>query len=136
MQAIKINKEVRLNKVEIVKYQLMHHCFMSNIRLSDTELNCLAFLGSLGQLRLTEFAKKAAEASILSTPISVSNCLSKLEGRGLFVKKGTGKKIIFLNPDLNIKSEGNIIIELKLIKLETNPASGNIQKNSRATELA
>lgn len=136
MSAIKVEKKIYLSKIEIVKYQLIHHCFMNNIRLSDTELNCLAFLGSLGSIRLTEFTRRAAEEGILSSNISVNNCLSKIEKSNLFIKKGAGKKIIFLNPILEIKSEGNILIELKLIKVETNTSESNIQKDSKKTEFA
>lgn len=136
MEAIKIEKVIKLNKFEIVKYQLMHHCFISNIKINDTELNCLSLLGELGSIRLTEFGKRASEKGFLGNPIAVNNCLSKIEKSNLFIKKGTGKKIIFLNPDLNIKSEGNIILELKLFKLEANSSTGNIQNNRKEAEFA
>lgn len=135
MEGTKVEKTVRLNKFEIVKYQLIHHCFISKIKITDTELNCLALLGELGKIRLTEFNKKAAEKGFLGSQIAVASCLSKLEGRHLFIKAGTGKKIIFLNPDLKIKSEGNIILELKIYKLEANPTAGSIQNNSKKAEL-
>lgn len=135
MQAIKIEKKVKLDKFELVKYQLIHHCFINRIKLSETELNCLALLGELGNIRLTDFCKKAADKSILGSPIAVSSCLSKIEKSKLFLKTGMGKKLIFLNPDLQIKSEGNIILEIKLFKVETNTTAGSIQNHSKKTEL-
>lgn len=137
MGAIKIEKTVRLNKFEIVKYQLIHHCFMNKIRLSDTELNCLSYLGEVGSIRLTEFARRAAEKGILGNSNSVTNCLSKIEKSNLLLSKGIGKKIIYLNPDLGIMADGTIVIELKLIKLdEANAATGTVQTNRREAQFA
>lgn len=137
MGAIKVEKTVRLNRFEIVKYQLIHHCFMNRIKLTDTELNCLALLGEIGSIRLTEFAKRAVEKEFLGNSVSVTNCLSKIRRSNLFIEKGVGKKVIFLNPDLNIKSEGTLVIELKLIKLdEANVAAGNLQNNRKEAQPA
>lgn len=136
MESIKIEKKVKLNKFEIVKYQLMHHCFMNKIKLNETEMNCLALLGEVGQVRLTDFGVMAVEKGILGNPATVHNCMSKIEKSGLFIKKGTGKIIIYLNPDLQIKSEGNILLELKIFKLEAKPTKSNIQENSKTLEPA
>ena len=136
MAAIKIEKKVQLNKFEIIKYQLIHYCFIEKIKLSHTEVDCLAFLGELGKIRLSEFGKKAADRGILGNAISVNNCLSKLEGRGLFIKSEGGKKMIFLNPKLEIKSEGTIILDLKIFTIEAGTAPGNIQNNRKKVELA
>lgn len=136
MGAIKIEKKVILNKFELVKYQLIHHCFINRIKLNETELNCLALLGEVGNIRLTDFGALAVEKGILGNPATVHNCMSKIEKSGLFIKKGTGKIIIYLNPELQIKSEGDILIEIKLLKRETNTTAGNIQKNSQALEPA
>lgn len=135
MEAVKVDKVIRLDKLEIIKYQLMHHCFINKIRLSDTELNCLSLLGQLGQIRLSEFSKVAsskAGGNILGSPIAVASCLSKIERSGLFLKKNNGKKIIYLNPKLEIQTDGNIIINLKLIKLESaDTTRDNISKDSK-----
>lgn len=131
-----IEKTSDLSKFEVVKYQLIHHCFMKNIRLNHTDLDCLSLLGELGSIRISEFCKIAVEREFLGSESTVSNCLNKLEKSQLFLKKGAGKKMIFLNPDLNIKSEGNILIKLNLIKRETVTAAGNIPQNSAKTQSA
>lgn len=137
MAVTKIEKIIKFSKSEIIRYQLMHHCFVKNIKISETELKCLALLGEVGQIRLSEFGKIAAAKGILGSSIAVTSCLSKIERSGLFLKKNNGKKIIFLNPELKIQSEGNIIIDLKLIKVEqANTAEPNLQKNSAATSVA
>ncbi len=137
MSVIKVEKIIKLNKIEIIRYQLMHHCFIKKIKISDTELSCLALLGEVGEIRLSEFNKIAAKKGILGSPIAVSSCLSKIERSGLFVKKNNGKKVIFLNPELHIQTEGNIIIDLKLIKLEQANSTGpDLQKNRATAQLA
>lgn len=133
-QGTKIEKKVKLDKFEIVKYQLLHYCFIHKIKVNETELNCLALLGELGKIRLTEFALKVVEREILGNPATVSNCLAKIE-KSLFCRTNGGKKFIYLNPALQIVSEGNVLIELKLYKIETNKSTGTVQKNSPALEL-
>lgn len=136
LEATLVEKIIYLDKFEIVKYQLMNHCFINKIKLNHTELDCLSYLGELGEIRLAEFTIKAAERGILSNHNAVNNCLNKLEQSKLFIKKGAGKKIIFLDPELKIQSEGNVIVTLKLVKTETNITTGNIQKNSETLEPA
>lgn len=129
MGATLVKKRVDLDKFYIVKYQLIHHCFINKIRLNDTELNCLALLGELGKIRLTEFCKIAENRGILSNSIGVNNCLGKIEDKKLHVKEGLGKKMLFLNPVLNIQSEGNIVLNLIIVKLEAETTTGSVQNN-------
>lgn len=131
-----VEKRIDLNKFEIIKYQLIQHCFVNKIWLNETELNCLSFLGECGQLRVTEFCKLAVEKGIQNHPIAVNNVLTKLKDKNLVIKQKSGKKIIFLNPALNIQSEGNIVINIKLVKLEGKKTSGNISDNSKKVEFA
>lgn len=135
-EATLVEKIIRLDKFEIIKFQLMTHCFIKGIKLNHTELDCLAYLGELGKIRLTEFNIEAAKKGILSNHAAVNNCLNKLDGKNLFIKQGAGKKIIFLNPELQIQSEGNIIVNLKFIKTETIISTGNIQQDSKTLEPA
>jgi len=134
--AIQINKVVQLDRFEIVKYQLMHYCFMNKMRINETELNCLSVLGEVGPKKLSDFLSIVASRHILGNTASVSNCLNKLAHTKLYIKSGANKKIIQLNPELEIVVEGGILINLKLIKIETDVSKGSVQKNSRATELA
>ncbi len=134
--AILVEKVGHLDKFEIIKYQIMNYRFFNKIVLNDTEENCLAYLGEVGKIRLTDFSKKASTKGILGSPAAVTNCVGKLTAMGLIVKEGVGKKIIYLNPKLEIQSEGNIVISLKLIKLEANKQPGVVQKNRRETQPA
>lgn len=127
---------VRLSKFEIVKYQLIHYCFMKKVKINDTELDILSYLGELGKIRMSVFCEKAAKKGLLGTHQAVNTCLGKLLRSDLYVKEGVGKKKIYLNPKLKIYAEGNIVITIKLIKVEPNYVPGAVQKNSKEAQLA
>lgn len=133
--AILVEKKAQLDTFEIVKCQVMLHCFFKSKPLNDTEYNCLAYLGELGEIRLTEFSKRASEKGILGSPAAITNCVGKLAGLGFIVKERVGKKIIYLNPKLEIQSKGNIVINLKIFKIEADKAAPVVQKNRREAQL-
>ena len=115
----KVDKRVRLDKWGVVKYQLLTHCYINNITVSDADLNCLTYLCIEGDQELTTFCNKAHEKSIFSSIQSVRNSLTKTEKKGLIKKEGKNKKKIFINPTLNIFSKGNVLLDFKFISLET-----------------
>lgn len=97
----------------------MTHCFANDIFLNKTELDCLALLGSKGKIRLSEFCILATTEKILGSPTAINNCLAKISRSNLFLKEGGGKKQIFLNPSLNIQTKGNIVLNYKIVSLES-----------------
>lgn len=113
-----IDKKVKLDKWEVVKYQLITHCFINKISVSDSDLNCLTFLAIEGDQELTAFCNKAHTKDIFSSTQSVRNCLTKAERKNLIKKEGKNKKKIFINPDLNIFSKGTILLNFKLLSVE------------------
>lgn len=132
-----VDKVVRQDHFNIVKFQILTHCFLNNITLNKTELDCLALLGCRGKIQSTKFCALAAEAGILGTPAAVHTCLSKVERSNLFLKQGVGKKFLFLNPELGIQTEGNIILNFKFVYAdETSPLEGVSQKNGATVEFA
>jgi predicted transcriptional regulator len=114
-----IDKKVRMNKLAIVKYQLVTHCFLFYIQLSDAELNCLAYLVINGEQELTSLCNLISDQKIFLSAQSARNCLTKLEKKGLIVKEGKNKKKIAINPKLNIQSEGNILLNFKFLSVES-----------------
>lgn len=133
--ALEINHKTILSKLELIKYQLINYCFINKIWLNETQLNCLAILGEMGKVRLTLFGEEVVRRKVYGNPVAANNCLDKIDKR-LWVKEGAGKKIIYLNPNLQIVSEGNVVINIKLIKSEAKESTGSVQKNSRQAELA
>jgi hypothetical protein len=115
-----INKKVRMNKWDIVKYQLLTHCYLNKITISDSDLDCLTYLTIEGDQELTSFCNKAHTKEIFSSTQSVRNCLTKAEKKDLIKKEGKNKKKIYINPDLKIQALGNVLLDFKFLSVETN----------------
>lgn len=114
-----VDKRVRMSAWQIVKYQLMTHCYLYDIPTSDSDLNCLTLLAMMGDVELTSFCNKAFEMKIFSSQQSVRNCLTKAEKKKLIKKEGKNKKKIYINPELNIHATGNILLDFKFLSIAT-----------------
>jgi len=114
-----IDKKVRMTKWEIVKYQLLTHCYLNKISVSESDLNCLTYLALEGDQELTSFCSKAHTKDIFSSIQSVRNCLTKAEKKNLIKKEGKNKKKIYINPDIKVSSKGNILLDFKFLSVET-----------------
>lgn len=114
-----IEKRVRMDNWDIVKYQILTHCYLQKIILSEADLDCLTFLAVLGEIELTNFCTKAADRKIFQSPQTVRNALNKAESRSLITKEGKSKKRISIHPDLKIQTSGNILLDYKFLALET-----------------
>jgi len=114
-----VDKKVKMSKWEIVKYQILTHCYLSKISVSEADLDCLTFLALEGDQELTSFCTKAHIKDIFSSTQSVRNCLTKAEKKNLIKKEGKNKKKIFINPDIKVYSKGNILLDFKFLSVET-----------------
>lgn len=115
-----VDKRVRMTRWDIVKYQLMTHCYLSKIPVSESDLDCLTLLALNGEQELTSFCNAAHSRKIFSSQQSVRNCLTKVEKKGLIRKEGKNKKKIYINPELKVHSKGNILLDFKFLSVETN----------------
>lgn len=130
-----VNKQVRMDLDDIIKYQLITHCYINRIALSELDLDCLINLGKMGESELTEFCSIMAEKRLeekLKTwkpsrpnerkpdpsPQTIRNVLIKVEKDKLLIKAGKGRKKISLNPDLKIQLKGIIMLNYKIIRIE------------------
>jgi predicted transcriptional regulator len=114
-----VDKKVRVDKYDVVKYQLVTHCFLSYTHLSDAELNCLTYLAINGEQELNALCNIIYDKKIFSSPQSARNCIAKLEKKGMIVKEGKNKKKITINPVLNIHSQGNVLLNYKFLSVES-----------------
>lgn len=114
-----INKRVKMTKWDIVKYQILTYCYINNISVSEADLNCLTYLALEGDQELTSFCMKAYSKAIFSSIQSVRNCLTKAEKKRLIKKEGKNRKKIYINPEMNIFSEGNVLLDFKFLSVET-----------------
>lgn len=117
-----VDKRAKLDLWDTVKYQFITHCYLNKIVLSDSELDCLTFLAVNGDYDLAEFCEHAATDKIFKTTQSVRNCIVKMNKAGFIKKEGKSKKKIFINPDLKIQAEGNIMLDFKFVHLGTQEA--------------
>lgn len=114
-----VDKRAKLDLWDIVKFQLIAHCYLTKIALSESELNCLTLLSIKGEFDLSDFCILAANKKIFKTTQTVRNCLVKMEKSGFIVKEGKNKKKIMINPILKIQAEGNILLDFKFVYVGT-----------------
>jgi hypothetical protein len=112
-----VQKKVMMPKWNIVKFQILTHCYINGIEMSNSDLNCLTLLSFNQPIELTHFCYDASsdEETIFKSPQTVRNCINKAEKNNLIVKDKENKKIIFLNPDLKIQTEGTILLDYKFL---------------------
>ncbi len=116
-----VQKKVKITKWQIVKYQILTHCYLNNIILSNSDLDCLTLLAFNQPIELSNFCSDASaeEDSIFKSPQSVRNSLNKSEKHKLIIKDSTNKKLILLNPSLKVQVNGNVLLDYKFFANES-----------------
>jgi hypothetical protein len=114
----KVNKKVKMSKDDIIKYQILTHCFLNDIQISSADLQCLCELSKTGTKELTLFCNIISKKGIFKSAQSCRNALTKAEKKNLIIKNGSNKKTITINTDMNIQTEGNILLDYKLLSIE------------------
>lgn len=120
-----VRKTVRMDLWNIVRFQIATHCVLKELNVSDSDLNCLTFLALGGEQPLTEFCDAATENKIFGSSQSVRSAVTKAEKKDLVVKNGEYNKLIKVNPDLKIQTSGNILLDYKFVRVETNTPEQN-----------
>jgi len=112
-----VQKRVRMSKWNVVKFQILTHCYIKKILLSDSDLNCLTLLSFNEPIELTSFCYDASseEDPIFKSPQTVRNCINKAEKNNLVIKDIENKKLIKLNTELKIQTEGTILLDFKFL---------------------
>jgi hypothetical protein len=116
-----VQKRVRMPKWDIVKFQILTHCYINRVTMSDSDLDCLTLLSFNQPIELSNFCLDASaeEDWIFKSPQTVRNSINKSEKNGLIVKDLNNKKIIMLNPNLKIQTEGIILLDFKFLGHDT-----------------
>lgn len=130
-----VDKKVQMTLADIIKYQIITHAHIHDVTLSDLDLECLTNLSIQGEADLTEFCELMAEKRLQerlkkwdpnskskkpeASPQTIRNVIIKMEKAGLIYKDGKGRKRISVNPDLKIQSEGNILLNYKMYRVES-----------------
>ena len=113
-----VQKRVRMPKWDVVKFQILTHCYINRITM---DLDCLTLLSFNQPIELSNFCLDASseEDQIFKSPQTVRNSINKSEKTGLIVKDSTNKKIIRVNPNLKIQTEGTILLDFKFLGNDT-----------------
>lgn len=128
-----VDKNVQMDLTEIVKYQLITHCYVKGIILTESELECLTLLAFTGDCELSLFCDMVVDKAIFKSTQTVRNCLVKLEKLNLISKKklndipkeSRSKKKINVSDDIVICNKGNILLNYKIVHVGTQEAIGN-----------
>ena len=115
----RVDKKVKMSKDEVIKYQILTYCFLNDIQISNSDLKCLAILSKNNNVELTKFCDLISSGGIFKSSQSCRNALTKAEKKNLIVKNGSNKKTISINPSMNIQTEGLILLDYKIIGVET-----------------
>jgi hypothetical protein len=109
-----VEKKVHMGHRDIIKYQLITESFIRKIRITNSELDCLALLGAYGEYDMAEFCNSIVEEKIFSNSQTVRNFLNKAAKNDLILKKtikGSNRKKVRLNPVFNIQTQGTIVLK-------------------------
>jgi hypothetical protein len=111
--AIVISKKVKVDsQFEMVKLQFLLYCFLKNINLSNSDLDCLTTIAIKGYSK--HVIEEIVEKGVFKSQQTVRNCIVKLTNLGILVKDTDGRKI---NPNLSIGVDATIIMDLKIANL-------------------
>jgi len=113
----KVEHKVYLCKSDIIKFQILTYCFLNKIPIADGELECLALLSQRGEQDLNQFCNLVFNEGIYASPQVTRNSLTKSERKTLVIKDGKNKKKVFLNPEIKLQTEGNILLDFKFAHL-------------------
>lgn len=100
------------------RYQILTYCFLNDILISNSDLKFLAELSKVDDIELTKFCVDLVSKGIFKSPQSARNAITKAEKKDLLTKKGTNKKTITLNKDINVQTEGLVLLDYKVLGSE------------------
>lgn len=133
-----VNKQVQMGLDDIIRFQLISYCYINKVTLSELDLDCLTQLGIIGESEVSEFCSLMADKRLdeklktwkpdpniplqkrpEASPQTIRNSIIKSEKENLLVRSGKKRKKISLNPDLKIQTEGNILLNFKIVHVES-----------------
>lgn len=118
-KALVVNKQVSLSLIDIIKYQLNMHCFINKIRISPAQLDCLSMLGLYGEINMSDFCNEVVSEEIFGNVQTTRNFITKCVKDDLVTRSGLGNKLVSINKNLELLTEGTILLNLKIYHLET-----------------
>jgi|SRR6056300_985618 hypothetical protein len=111
----KVDLKLKVNIDTSIKYQILTYCFFNDISLNNSDLKFLCELAKNNNVELTKFCLDLVKQEIFKSPQSARNAITKAEKKGLLSKKGTNKKTILINPNINVQNEGLVLLDYKVL---------------------
>lgn len=109
----KVEQRAKLERIDIIKFQLLTYCFFKGGQLTGHELECLALLAQEGECGLNEFCKWMEDNKLYASAQTVRNVINKFEKKELVVKRGRKHKRLSINPEMQLQTSGNILLDFK-----------------------
>ncbi len=112
----RVQKKVIMSTKDVIKFQLITHCYLNKITVSDSDLECLTLLSSTGPLEISHFCYDAAdEQKIFKSQQTVRNCINKCIKFKIVERDVKNKKLIRISPSLNIETVGSIFLDYNFL---------------------
>lgn len=118
----KVNQKLKVDISKTIKYQILTYCFFNDVQINDSDLELLAELSQNGGLQIAEFCKLVTKKGIFKSEQSARNAINKIGKKNLLVKEGNNKKLIYINKDMNVQSEGIVLLDIKVLGSEPEKA--------------
>jgi hypothetical protein len=128
-----VDKKVSMSLEEIIRFQIVIYCYIHKIIITESDLSCLTVLGLNKKAELSDFCNACCDPEerdkestltykkvIFKTPQTVRNCIAKMRNYNIINREGFGhSKIIELNSELSVQTEGNVLLNFKMFHLDT-----------------
>lgn len=111
----KVEKRVKTTRENAIRYQIVTYCFMNEIQISSSDLECLTELAKLKSTDLTGFCMAISKKGIFKSSQSCRNAIQKAKKKNLVVKKG---KEVMINPTMKVQVTGDIFLDFKVLGVE------------------
>jgi hypothetical protein len=115
----KVNQKLKVDILQTIKYQILTYCFFKDIHINESDLKLLAELAINNKIKLSKFCKVVTDKKIFKSEQSARNAINKAEKKNLLVKDGLDKKVIYINKDMNVQSEGIVLLDIKILGSES-----------------
>ena len=114
----KVDLKLKVDIDTTIMYQILTYCFYNNILITNSDLKFLMHLSKNNNMELTKFCLLLVDNDIFKSPQSARNAITKAEKKNLLIKNGNNKKTISINPDINIQTEGLVLLDYKILGSE------------------
>jgi len=101
---------VRMNRKEIIKFQLIVHCYINSITVSDFGLDIATGIGENESIELNDYAKDLCAKGVFTQEQAARTAINRLVKR-----EGTRKRLLYLHPSIGIHNQTPIFVDVKAL---------------------